>query len=183
MEKVREEVFQLSSPPRLLLLQQKQLDIINEEIFKYSLPANENFAKLNKNIIGKLKSKIFTMESLKNIKKYKGEDNPENQESFNQDSGHSMSDEKDNPVSTEKILQAQNKPKNKRKNKGTKKIKKLLNQEMIDRAKKGHDEYCDTNLLQVTEIMPRKTWNLKKESFRYVKLAYDDNKIKNNLRL
>ena len=54
---------------------------------------------------------------------------------------------------------------------------------MIEGAKKGEELFCDTNELQVNEVMPRNMWNLKKESFRYVNLNYDDPTIKNELRL
>ena len=183
MEKMREAIFKISAPPRLILLQQKQLDIINERKFKYSTLESRSVKNLNRNIIKKMKSKVFRMENLKTITENKTDEKQGNDQKLEFDAKEPKSNVTKKPAPTDIKKDNQEKTKCVRKSRSKTSKKNLLKQEMIERAKKGHDEYCDTNTLQVVEVMPRKIWNLKKETFRYVNLAYNDQTIKNDLRL
>ena len=183
MEKMREVIFKISAPPRLILLQQKKLDIINERKFKYSTLESRSVKNLNRNIIKKMKSKVFRMENLKTITENKTDEKQGNDQKLEFDAKEPKSKGTKKPAPTDIKKDNQEKTKCVRKSRSKTSKKNLLKQEMIERAKKGHDEYCDTNTLQVVEVMPRKILNLKKETFRYVNLAYNDQTIKNDLRL
>ena len=151
LKELKERTFTIQKPPRLLLLQEKQLSMIDEKSFVYSKEYNKDIYKINKRILKNINNPVFCLENLKPVVKEVTANTIQNIEEYDESNSSTKSSEEEHPSSKGR---KQNPKLSKSKKRQTKNI---LKQSMIERAKRGEVEHCSTKELTVYEVEERKT--------------------------
>lgn len=180
LQKLKDSLLEVTGLPRVYLLEPRTLRILTEEMFNPADKNEEAFQKIHKTTLSSMHDHMTETHLtypnkfiLKNIYKHRSEKQTtapifEEKQIGNK---RSISNKGSNPKRT-KISGAAH-PSTFR----------LLTQEMIDRAKKGSVEICDTRGFTVQLVHSRRDYQNQKDTYRYIDLLYDDKNIKNTLRL
>lgn len=179
-ETLKNSVLEISGLPRVYVLEPRTLRMLSETSFKPTDKNESSFEKIHMTSLSSLHERMTEAQlthpnqaALKNMSR----------------KGFEIS----SPSTRLERIQRLNKRTSQSTSDARKRMKvtaapnpigvRLLNQDMIDRAKKGSTEICDTGALCVQFVHERREYQNEKDSYRYIDLAYDDKNIKNSIRL